>query len=187
MIKINSLLTRLVLLSIVFVMALVNLVMNVAEGLPFPYIDAIFCFIILFGIAMTVWSKRVPFHRYPGAFLPLLALLVTSCYYGIINIQVGTALTITIGVLNFVLVFVIIDAFSFAAHVIIIKKFRLIAHLLLGAVIIIVLTIVVLQLINYARADALSVTNALSVISLLVSGLAIPANILLLIQKSKEQ
>ena len=186
MVKINSLLTRLVLLSLVFVMALVNLVMNVAEGLPFPYIDAIFCFLILFGIAMIIWSKRVPFHRYPGAFLPLLALLVTSCYYGVINIQAGSVLSITIGVLNFVLVFVIIDAFSFVSHVIIIKKFRLIAHLLLGAVIIIVLAIVVLQLINYARTDALSATKALSITSLLVSGLAIPANILLLIQKSKE-
>lgn len=182
MVKINSLLTRLVLLSLVFVMALVNLVMNVAEGLPFPYIDAIFCFLVLFGIAMTVWSRRVPFHRYPGAFLPLLALLVTSCYYGIINIQAGSALNITIGILNFVLVFVIVDAFSFVTHVIVIKKFRFIAHLLLGVVIIIVSTIVVLQLINYARTDALSVTNSLSIISLLVTGLAIPANVFLLIK-----
>lgn len=183
MVKIKSLLTRLVLLSLVFVMSLVTVIMTVAEGLPFPYIEAIFCFLVLFGIVMTAWSKRVPFHRYPGTFLPLLALLVTSCYYGIINLAAGSTLNIAIGVLNFILAFVIIDAFSFTAHVIIIKKFRLIAYILLATVLVLALTIVVLQLVNYARADALTVVHALSIVSLLCSGLAIPASVLLLIKQ----
>ncbi|HNX16558.1 MAG TPA: hypothetical protein PKO28_04295, partial [Bacilli bacterium] len=58
MVKIKSLLTRLVLLSLVFVMSLVTVIMTVAEGLPFPYIEAIFCFLVLFGIVMTALLSK---------------------------------------------------------------------------------------------------------------------------------
>ena len=179
----KSFLTPIIYLSIAFIMALVSLIVSAVDSGSVAVIDIVYCFLVLFGIAFSIWSKFNPYHRFPGVYVPLLGLFMTSIYFGIVNLEGSGSLHILIGTLDLVLAFIILDTFGFITHVIVIKRFRVIAYSLLLGVAVLSLATAVSLLAQYATADSLTLVHTLSVASLIVSGVTIPGAIFSIIKK----
>ncbi|MFA7032642.1 MAG: hypothetical protein WC201_03670 [Bacilli bacterium] len=179
----KSFFTPIIYLSIAFIVALVSLIVSAIDSGSVAIIDIVYCFLVLFGIGFSIWSKFNPYHRFPGVYVPLLGLFVTSVHFGIINLENSGGLNVLLGTLNLVLAFIILDTFGFITHVIVIKRFRVIAYSLLLTVATLSLAIAISLLAQYATADSLTLVHTLSIASLLVSGVAIPGAIFSIIKK----